>query len=271
MGLPSRAMKILYAFIRTAFHNAYIYRLDFWVRLVSIFISMYASYSLWSILYRQSPHAFGMGLERMTTYGVLGMLLAPIMGSAGGIQYYIADQVRMGTLELDLMKPLDFIFHMFCRNLGEFCVGLLTRGVPGLLFAYLFLGFRPPVSLRAGLAFLLSLSLGYLVFFGINLLMGMLAIVTLDIRSYGWAFWSLVRFASGQLVPLWMFPPVLGAVVAALPFKDVFFVPMSIYIGAYEGSLPGALLSQGAWAAGLFLAARLIWARVQRRITVQGG
>ena len=32
-----------------------------------------------------------------------------------------------------------------------------------------------------------------------------------------------------------------------------------------------ALLSQAAWAAGLFLAARLIWARVQRRITVQGG
>ncbi|MBL7162030.1 MAG: ABC-2 family transporter protein [Anaerolineales bacterium] len=264
-------MKIIFAFIRAAFHNAYIYRLDFWVYHASVFIMMFASFSLWSILYRQSPNAFGMDLERMTTYGMLGMLLWPIMGTARDIAYYIAEQVRMGLLELDLMKPVDFIFHMFCRNLGEFCVELLMRGVPGILFGYFFLGFIPPVSLVAGLAFLLSLALGYLVFFGINLLMGMLAIVTLDIRSYGWVFWSLTRFASGQMVPLWMFPPALGALVAALPFKDVYFTPMAIYIGVYEGSLMGPLLSQVAWASGLFLAARLIWMRVQRRITVQGG
>ncbi len=264
-------MKVLYAFIRASFHNASIYRVDFWVSLLSVLIMMYASYSIWFILYQQSPNAFGMTLERMTTYGVLGMLLIPIMNSALITQTYIAQQVRLGTLEIDLMKPLDFIFHMFCRNLGEFSVQLLTRGLPGLLFACLFLDFRPPASLRAGLVFLLSLSLGYMVFFGINLLMGMLAIVTLDIRSYTWAFSSLVRFASGQLVPLWMFPPLLGAIMAALPFKDVYFVPISIYIGAYQGSLTRALLGQAVWAAGLFLTARLIWSRLQRRITVQGG
>jgi len=102
-------MKVLYAFIRTAFHNAFIYRVDFWVRLLSIFIMMYASYSLWTILYRQIPDAFGMDLETMTTYGVLGMMLVSFVDAASNVSYYIAEQVRMGTLELDLMKPLDFI------------------------------------------------------------------------------------------------------------------------------------------------------------------
>jgi ABC-type uncharacterized transport system permease subunit len=46
---------------------------------------------------------------------------------------------------------------------------------------------------------------------------------------------------------------------------------MSIYVGANEGSLAKALLSQAAWAVGLFLAARFFWARVQRRVTIQGG
>ena len=63
----------------------------------------------------------------------------------------------------------------------------------------------------------------------------------------------------------------LAAIAAVLPFQAVYFVPMSIYVGAYEGSLENALLSQAAWAVGLFLAARLCWARVQRRITIQGG
>jgi ABC-2 type transport system permease protein len=264
-------MKILYAFIRTAFHNAWIFRLDFWLVTPGLFIMMYANYSIWTILYRQSPHAFGMNLERMTTYGVLGVLLIPIMRSAMRIQYYIAEQVRLGTLELDLMKPLDFMFHMLSRSVGDLGVELLTRCVPGVVFACLFLDFRPPISVQAGFAFLASLALGYLVIFVLSFLMGMLSIVTLDIRSYAWTYHALVRFASGQVVPLWMFPPALAAIAAALPFQAVYFVPMSIYVGAYEGSLESALLSQAAWAVGLFLVARLCWARVQRRITIQGG
>jgi ABC-2 type transport system permease protein len=264
-------MKVIYAFIRTAFHNAFIYRLDFWVRLISIFIMMYASYSLWSILYQQTPDAFGMDLETMTTYGVLGMLLISFMDVASDVSYYIGEQVRLGTLELDLMKPIDFIFHMFYRNLGDFVLLLVTNGLPGLLFAYIFLDFNPPVSLQAGLAFILSLFLGYVVFFGISFLVGMLSIVTLDIRSYSWVFWSVVMFASGQLVPIWMFPPALAAIVTALPFKDIYFAPMSIYVGAQQESLAAILLSQVAWAVGLLLASWLVWMRVQRRIQVQGG
>jgi len=264
-------MKVLYAFIRTAFHNAFIYRVDFWVRLLSIFIMMYASYSLWTILYRQIPDAFGMDLETMTTYGVLGMMLVSFVDAASNVSYYIAEQVRMGTLELDLMKPLDFIVHMLFRNLGEFFLLLVTNGLPGLLFAYLFLDFKPPVSPEAGVAFLISLFLGYLVFFGISFLMGMLSIVTLDIRSYSWVFWSVVQFASGQLVPIWMFPPAFAAVILALPFKDIYFAPMSIYVGAQQGSIAEILLSQVVWAIGLILASWLVWLRVQKRITVQGG
>ena len=169
------------------------------------------------------------------------------------------------------VKPIDFIFHMFCRNLALFCVELLTKGIPGVLFAYLFLEFRAPESLQAGFFFLLTLFLGYFIYFEINFLMGCLSVVTLDIRSYGWAFFSLTRFASGQLVPLWLFPPFLAAIVAVLPFQTIFFVPMSIYIGANEGTFVQTLLFQLAWFIGLFVAVRLSWAGVQRRLVVQGG
>lgn len=264
-------MKVIYAFVRSAFHDAFIYRLDFWTRQIGVIIMMYASYSLWSILYRQSPNAFGMDLERMTTYGMLGMLLYPVMDSALMIQWYIEEQVRMGTLELDLMKPLDFFFHMLGRSMGFFGVTLILNFVPGFLFGYFFLGFNPPMNLQAGLAFSLSLFLGFLVFFMINFLMGMVSIVTLNIRNISWAFMTLVFFTSGQMVPLWMFPPALAAIIVVLPFKDVYFIPMSIYIGAYDGGIGEALLSQLAWIIMLFTAARIAWWRVQRRITVQGG
>lgn len=63
--------RLLRAFVRVSFTNAFIYRLDFWVWSLSNVIMMYASYSIWTILYTQTPGAFGMSLEQMTTYGVL--------------------------------------------------------------------------------------------------------------------------------------------------------------------------------------------------------
>jgi len=264
-------MKVILAFIRTAFHNSYIYRLDFWVRQLSLLIMMYAMYSLWRVLYLQNPNAFGMDLRTMTTYGVLGILLIPVIESASTPQQYIAEQVRMGTLELDLMKPLNFIFHMFSRSVGELGVWSLTHVIPGLFLAALFLNFSPPASLFAGFFFILSLMMGFLIYFWINMLMGMLAIVTMDIRSYGWIFWSLVRFTSGQLVPLWMYPPLLGAILAVLPFKDIYFTPMAIYVGVYEGNYVQPFLSQIVWASVLFFVVQFFWTRVQHRIVIQGG
>lgn len=56
-------MKVTFAFVHAAFRAASIYRLDYWVFTLGIFIMMYASYSIWSILYQQSPDAFGMGVD----------------------------------------------------------------------------------------------------------------------------------------------------------------------------------------------------------------
>jgi ABC-2 type transport system permease protein len=264
-------MKILLGFIRTAFHDAAIYRIDFWFSLLSVFFMMYANYAIWNILYRQSPGAFGVDLEQMTTYAVLGVLLFPILGTTNRIRHHIATQVRAGSLEVDLMKPLDFMLHMLSRNVGEVAVQMVTRGVPGLLFGYLVLGIRLPASGLTAVVFAVCLALGYLVFFGVNFLIGMLAIVTHDIRSYNWAYSSLIRFTSGEVIPLWLFPPALGAIVAVLPFQAIYFVPLSIYVGAYGGSLGRAIVTQTLWATGVLLFCRYIWHHFQRRITVQGG
>ena len=263
--------RLVRAFVRVSFRNAFIYRLDFWVWSLSNVIMMYASYSIWTILYTQTPGAFGMSLEQMTTYGVLGMLLASFVDVAEEVTWYIAIQVREGTLELDVMKPISFLFLMLFRNIGDFCMILLVRGVPGLIFAILFLNFQPPPNLQAGIGFLISMTLGYLVLFAISMMVGMLAIVVLDIRSFGWVFMSVIYFASGQLVPLWMYPPTLQRIISALPFKDIYYIPMSLYIDAFPGTLIEALRSQLIWVVALFAAARLFWVYVQRRITVQGG
>jgi ABC-type uncharacterized transport system permease subunit len=129
-----------------------------------------------------------------------------------------------------------------------------------------------PPNLWTGALFGISLALGYLVLFHLNFLLGSLAVVTLDIRHISWAYYSVVRFFGGQMIPLWLFPPFLAWLAGALPFQSTYFIPMSIYIGNLSGAEAiQAIGFQLVWLVVLVLLSRLLWNWAHRRLVVQGG
>ena len=264
-------MKLFWAFARQSFQTTAIYRFDFWLRVSTILLLMYSIRWLWTALYAERPGAFGISLEQMVTYGVLSMAIENLFYSFG-VQYYMSQQMRSGAIDVDLLKPLDFHFHMLARNTGEMLFRLFIMILPAMLCGYLFFGLRPPASPLAGFQFAFALLLGYLVGFHLEFLLGSVAIVTLEIHSIDWAFNALLRFFSGQFVPLWLFPGVLGRLAALLPFRSLFATPLSIYTGVLSGDaiLP-ALGLQLFWLAALTLTSRWLWGRIQARIVSQGG
>lgn len=265
-------MKVFWSFARQAFHSTAVYRFDFWLQLATTFLLMYSAHWIWTTLYTQSPGAFGSSLGQMVTYGVLGMALQNILHPGGGPQRYMAAQVRIGAIDLDLVKPLDFHLHMLARYSGETLFRFLVQSTPALLVGYLWLGLQPPHDAPAALLFALSLVLGYLVLFSLNFLIGLLAVVALDIRNINWAYNAVIGFLAGQMVPLWLLPRAIGALAEILPFKSIYYVPMSIYIGRVEGPAAWQALGfQAVWLVLLVLAGRLGWGRVQARLVVQGG
>ena len=226
-------MKIFAAFIRIAYQKAAIYRFEFWTRIVAVFVMMYGMLSLWKTLLNQgSSVVSGIPLEQMPTYGAIGMLIPSLLYAAYGIRHYIAGQVRSGKLELDLLKPVNFISFMLMHNFGEFVTSILMFGIPGYLFAVLILKVQAPASPANAALFILSLFLGYLIFFAFNMLVGMLSIVTLNISSYTWTIDTIVAFASGMVVPLTLFPHKLRTFLYFLPFQNLYFAPLSIYLNS---------------------------------------
>jgi ABC-2 type transport system permease protein len=265
-------MRLFWSFTRQAFHNTAVYRFEFWLQLFSVFFMMYSVFWVWKILYKQSPGAFGVTLEQMVTYGILGMALETIFHPGRGPQTYITEQIRSGSIDTDLTKPLDFHVHMFARNFGETIFRFGTLAMPSLAIGYLFLDFRLPASFTNGVVFTISLFLGFMVLFSLNFLLGMLSVVTLDIRSISWAYNALVRFFAGQMVPLWLFPGFVGTLAAVLPFKSIYFIPLSIYIGKMNGIEAWQGIGfQLIWIAVLLLFGRLAWSKVHTRLVIQGG
>ncbi len=263
-------MKLYWSFARAVFANAAVFRFEFWMRFLSLGLLMYSLNRVWTILFTQRPGAFGVTLEQMVSYGVLGVLMEALMDV--GPEWYMAQQLRTGAIDTDLMKPVDFHGYMLAMSSGEALFNLGVLAIPGMLAAYFFLGLQLPASLATGLLFVVSVVLGFLVLFHSAFLLGSLSTVTLDIRSIAWAYYSMMGFFAGQMVPLWLFPQFLRSLAEVLPFQSIYYIPMSIYVGTLEGT--GALRAVGlqvVWAVLLVAASRWAWTRMHRRLVVQGG
>jgi len=264
-------LRVLLIFIRLAYQQAAIYRFEFWVRIGGVFIMMYGMLSLWKTLSTQGVRlGGGIPLEQMPTYGTINIIIFSLLSAAYSIRHYVAGQVRSGKLELDLLKPVNFINFMLLRNFGEFMTGLLVTGIPGLVFAIFVLKVQLPAQPINALLFVLSLLLAYLIFFAFNLLVGMVAIVSLNISSYTWAIDALVSFASGMVVPLTLFPDKLKALLYLLPFYNLYQSPLQIYLGSAH-NIYQVLAIQLLWVVVLFLCAHLAWRIMDKKVQIQGG
>ncbi len=265
-------MTVLWSFTRQAFHSTAVYRIDFFLQLFSSFMMMYGTYWVWTTLYEKTPGAFGVSLEQMITYGALGMALESVLAPGRGPQYYISSKLRTGDIDTDLTKPIDFHLHMLAKTFGETAFRFVTLVLPSVLLARLFLNFQLPYSTVNFVWFSVSLLLAFFVLFSLNFLLGMLAVITIDIRNLTWAYNSLVRFFAGQMIPLWLFPGWLKIISDWLPFKSIYFVPLSLYIGRLEGAEAiQSLAIQVVWGVVLLLLSRVVWNNVHAKLVVQGG
>lgn len=265
-------MKIFLGFARQAFTASAMYRFEFWMQLFGNLIAMYGVYWLWNTLYLQSPQYFSTSLEQMLTYAMLAMTLGVVLGPANLPRHYIHNAMRSGSIQMDLLRPLDFTFHLLARSTGRLIFSVLTQGLLSFLLGILFLGLCLPASLAHGLLFLLSLILAFLVGFGLNFLIGLISVFTIEAQRISWVYYAVLRFLSGQMVPLWYFPAFLAQIATLLPFQSMFGIPLSIYIGRLSiAEAASALAVQALWAAALLGLGWWVWQRAYTRLIVQGG
>jgi ABC-2 type transport system permease protein len=226
------------------------------------------------VLYHQSPGVFPIGGRQMVTYAILAALASEVLTWWEGPHFYLGMRIRLGTLVGDLLRPISLPYQLFAIRLGESLAQLATITAPALLVAGLVFGLAPPAGgyLAGGAAFAASLCLSFVVLYCLNFLAGMVVILTTSVEGVATAYHGVMTILSGWLIPLWFYPGWLRAVADALPFRTVFFTPLSIYVGFIHGSgVAWALAEQLGWTAAMILAVAGAWRGVRRRLVIQGG
>ena len=230
------------------------------------------TYWLWRALYAGVRESAGLDVTQATTYALLGVLYVQLRfidrWSNGDTMVQLMFE---GTIAYWFIRPVSPRRWYMIRMCGD-----LAYGIGWALVAYAAcraLGaIAPPPSLAAAGATLLTLALGLVITYYLQVIVDLMC------------FWSTVndnavvavQFAStllsGAFAPLWFFPGWFQRANDFLPFQSTLNTPFSLYVGRLPVSaLPGQLAVQVGWCAGLGLFTWWLWRRASARVTVMGG
>lgn len=233
------------------------------------FILAYAYTALWD----QRPQLGGYDLSQAVTYVWLGQaLLMTCAMMGGGFEDELMERIRTGDVAIDLYRPADLQLWWLASDLGRAAFHLLGRGVVPMAFGALAFDLALPTQPLVWLAFLFSVFLGVVVSFAVRFLVALSAFWLMDGAGVGQITFLAGMFFSGMLLPLTLFPGLLGEVARALPWSSLLQVPADVFLGRHTGwGLLGAFAFQAGWALALLALGRLLQSVATRRVVVQGG
>jgi ABC-2 type transport system permease protein len=255
-------------FAKKAFAREATYRMDVITEIGSLVLRVYILRALWTALYAQNAAPLNLPLHSMITYATVAMLMSLILEVDG--TRLIRERIREGTIATDLMKPISVPLYFFSDGVGQTVLHAVLV-IPSLLFALLLVRIDVP-SPATFAAFLLAFLIGYGVNFFLNFLMNSIAFWTLET----FAAQLIVRWTSdllsGQIIPLTLFPGIVGRIVFALPFAAIYSTPLLIYVGVIPpGQWVASIVAQVAWLAVFAALSSLVWQAASRRVIIQGG
>ncbi|MEU5089682.1 ABC-2 family transporter protein [Streptomyces sp. NPDC021356] len=229
-------------------------------------ILVYTYLALWDA----RPHLGGYDRSQAVTYVWLGQaFLATLAIGGGGVEDELMERIRTGDIATDLHRPADLQLWWLAADVGRATFQLLGRGVVPFVFGALFFPATLPTDPVTWAAFLGAVPLAMLVSFGIRFLVALSAFWLLDGAGVVQIAWLAGLFCSGMLLPLNVFPGALGEVVRVLPWSSLLQAPADVLLGHADPLRTYAF--QGAWAAALLGAGRLLQTVATRRVVVQGG
>ncbi|WP_312430901.1 ABC transporter permease [Lacrimispora sp.] len=212
----------------------------------------------------------GYTMSEITTYVILSKILSSQF--SGGINRELSEWIYKGHIVVELLRPVNLIFTLWSKRIGELLFFLVFKGIPVAVLGIVILNGVIPFGPKEFLLFSFSIIISIGLSFWIEIMIGLIALFTLN--SYGIASTksALLSILSGGVIPLFLFPEKVSIFLNYLPFAGMVSVPINIYLGKYN--LIQALKYIGLQMIWLFLLgilAVLFYNFAVKKVVVQGG
>ena len=259
--------------VRLVWAERLVYRVNFFLEVLSGILSSLIIVFLWMAIYRSAPHGSigGYSLSEMVTYILGGGLINSfILTTAENPE--TSQSIRDGSLSDLLIKPVSPYGVWLARDLGNKVFHFLL-GFIGYVLVFLF--FREylvfPENMIYIPLFLVSMMLAaflqFLLFEALSLLAFWLE------NTYGIRFTMrvIMEVAGGAIIPLSFFPHIIQKIFLYLPFQFLIYLPMRLYLGKIPlEQVYVEFLKELSWIAVLVILNILLWRRGVRQYLAMG-
>lgn len=229
---------------------------------------------LYKAFYEADPNAFPMSFRALSSYLWLQQaFLALFMGWF--FENDIFQTITEGGIAYELCRPLDIYYMWFYRTMANRLAKAVLRCMPILIFAAFLpkpYGISLPDNIYAGIWFLITTILGFLVVIAFGMLVYISTFFTYSPMGVKMVSVSLIEFFAGAVIPIPFLPEGIRQIVELLPFASMQNIPLRIYSGDIAGmEILARVGLQLFWILVLIKIGKRLMKHALMRVVVQGG
>jgi ABC-2 type transport system permease protein len=267
-------MKHYLSFFRIRLINGLQYRAAAYAGIVTQFAWGGMTLLMFHAFYQSGQNSFPMTFSALSSYLWLQQAFLALF-MAWYFDQDIFNAISSGNIAYELCRPVDLYVMWFLKNMAVRLSRAILRCLPILIVAVFLpkpFNISLPASPAAGLLFLVSMLLGFLVLIAFSMLIYIATFFTISPLGIRILATSVVEFFAGAIIPLPFFPLELQPLMYLLPFASMQNTPFLIYTGYASGAdALRSILLQVIWLAGLVILGRLMMKYALKNVVVQGG
>ncbi len=246
------------------------YRFNFVMWRVRTIIQLLTFYFLWSALIPKSVSIADYNHSLILTY-ILGtsFLSSFVMSSRSA---GIGDEIISGDLSNYLIRPVNYFFYWFAKDLGDKAMNIVFAVVEFSILIFLLM---PPLFLQTNILLLcltlIAAIVGLTLYYFFNTLLGMIGFWTSEIWAPRFVFFTMMQFFAGGLFPLDLLPKPVFFFFSLTPFPYLLYFPIKIYLGQLSTTQIYIGLSVSfIWVFAMMWIVNKVWKRGLQVYTSQG-
>lgn len=241
--------------------SGFMYRLNFVMWRVRMFIQLIAVYFLWATITQRNSTPFGYEQSILITYILGTSFMRAFVFSSRSID--AQSEIAGGDLSNYLVKPINYFGYWFSRDLADKLLNIIFSIVEIIVLVFVF---KPPVFIQTNPSqigwFIIASTMAAIMYFFFSFIISLTTFWYSEANGWPQRFlvFTLLEFFAGGLFPLDILPEKMFELIKLLPPTFFIFTPIQIYLGNISGEKIGqALLTMIIWLVILAIIVQKMW------------
>lgn len=246
-----------------------IYKMNFYLFTLNRIIEILVYIFVWQAIYYQTGDAGGFTIQEMITYYILVITISSF--ALWGVNEDMAHSIRNGQINRELLNPISYFKYYFGIYLGELAFAIIIGGATFIICSFLFELVLPQNLINVLLSMFIII-LGVPITFFFQMIVGIAGFYTDSIWGMQILRKAIIQIFSGIIAPITLFPMWFQELSKWLPFKELIYTPVSIWLGDIPMSdIVFIILKQAIWGIILYFIAKKFFNHAIKNITINGG